>query len=134
MKAQILSIMAVCGLAVPAQGASTATTRLVAIVPPMCSLDVLDQSIDTHRLTMTVRRHCNASHQITITGDSDAVTGAISLRFDGAPVAMIGGFGEVYEPEGYYDNVDRIVVETPSASPRDLRLFATTLGVSVDVT
>lgn len=132
MKIYFLALLAVgCG-AVPAQASSTATTRIVAIVPPSCSIDVLSRAIQGDRITMMVRRRCNTSHEVFFSADQDAFAAGASLRFNALFVPMASGFGEISQPEGYYDTTDRIVIEQPKSSAQALTQTANSINISVE--
>lgn len=132
MKTYFLALLAAGCVAAPAQASSTATTRIIAIVPPSCSIDVLSRTIDGDRVTMMVRRRCNTAHEVFFSANQDALAGAASLRFNNMLVPMVSGFGEISQPEGYYDTTDRIVIEQPQSSKQALMQAANTINISVE--
>lgn len=121
-------------MAVPAHAASsTATTRLVAIVPVACTVEALGGTIREHRLTLTVRRTCNTAHVITIDGEAERMLGSATVYYNHTPVAMDGDYSRLPQPERYYDGVDTIVIEAHEATRQQLEHYARSLNLGIEV-
>lgn len=121
-------------MAVPAHAASsTATTRLVAIVPVSCTVEALGGTISEHRLTLTVRRTYNTAHVITLGGQAERTLGSATFYYNHAPIAVDGGSSRLVQPERYYDGVDTIVIEANEATRQQLEDYARSMNVGIEI-
>lgn len=133
MKTYFLVLLAAGGGITSAQASSTATTRIVAHVPPSCSIDVLNRAIEGHRITMTLWRRCNTSHEVYFSADQAVFeAGNDSLHFNDLYVPMTSGFGQISQSEGYYDTIDRIVIEQQKGSDKALVRAADSVNVTIE--
>lgn len=122
-------------MAAPANAASssTATTRLVAIVPVACSIEALSGTISEHRLTLTVRRTCNTAHVITLGAQAEQPLGRATLYYNHTPITMHDGYSSLAQPERYYNGVDTIVIEAHEATPQQLEHYARSMNVGIEI-
>jgi hypothetical protein len=132
MKKRLTACVLAAALAAPSYAADDqAVIRLVAYVPVQCTMDVLSGSIQGQQLVVDVRRTCNTSHEVSVVGRNDGSLGALKVAMNGSPMG-VGDSTALYQPEAYYDRVDRITIEASTGDSEDLRAFAATLSINVN--
>lgn len=130
---ECIVLAAALAAAVPAHAGSTATTRLVATVPPSCSIGILSSSVSDRGLIMMVKRNCNTSHMLVFSANSEKNLGNVTMRYNNLPIDMASHYGSITAPEGYYDRVDRLEIRTTAGSAEDLQRYASTINLAVEV-
>lgn len=112
---------------------STASIRLVMQVPVKCSVELLDLTVTDKAIFASVHRQCNTSHRVTFSTSADPRIGKIRVIYGSKSVILDNYHGVASQREGYYDGVDRLVIESIGGSQSSLSELASSLRVGVDI-
>lgn len=129
-----ITTLVIAAATATATRAEVATTTLSLTVPVRCSVDMTGGAIVGSRLIVHVRRACNASHDVVLSGQADAALGDVQVRYNNGGGGSLAGDALVLaQPEAYYDGIDTVVIEANGATAEALVRFASTLRVSLVV-
>lgn len=130
---RLLLVLSATLAASPVQAAASdrATTRLTAIVPAACAIDVESAVLSGGRATITLHRRCNTSHVVTIRAAYDAGMGEVTIGWNGSTTRVRGDAISFSEPELFYDGAATIVIEARDADPARFGRYVE--GLTVDI-
>jgi len=112
--------------------AGTARVQISAVVPVSCSIDVIGVMPMEGRLALTVRRVCNTNHAVVLSAALDESIKDVTVRYNEDVVDMRGGQSLVAQRQRYFNGVDQLVMEMPSASAEQIQRYAASVSIGLE--